>query len=77
MENVKDIDKIMEEIRNSASAAHIDVVAASNLIKEGKEILCFRKLQGALTRFQMLEKAIMSFYEQSEKNNEELVDKST
>jgi hypothetical protein len=63
MENLDEITAIMNRVGQAASRMYVDIIAAKNLVDEGKEVICSRKLQGALAQYQTLEREILDYFD--------------
>ncbi len=74
MENITDTAKMMNELAQAASNLFVDLVAAKNLVEEGKEVLCARKLQGALVRYAALEQIMLDYFSKDDIKTDEVAE---
>ena len=59
MENVDNVAKILNDMIPPLRDLGLAIASAKNLVDEGKEVLCSRKLQGAAVKYSELEAIVV------------------
>ena len=73
MANVNEMTKMKMEAIEIATEIGIDIISAKNLVDDGKEVKCSRKLQGVIAKYQVFDTLLAAIFGEVDANVAEKV----